>query len=247
MGLDLAEFLIYIEEGFNVELFANDFSNISTLEEFITLLEEETAKSPHTQVEADYLFQEKFLVIQNFFAKELAIDPSHLTPETQVASLLHPLSRRRRIWKKMRKEISPNIPPLDGKFYCECLGGMSVCFAVLILFIFALGAMSEWWGMLLLAIFYGIVVGFACGLVVFGISVGFYRLCFSRLFSTIPKNCDSLQGVTRCIVRKISLDSEGKIWNRETITEAVLRIISEQMGIPREQISLTEDMAKIFG
>jgi len=182
MGLDFAHFLLNVDEEFNVDLFAHDFSKISTLEDFITLLEEETAKSPHTQVEADHLFQEKFLVIQNFFAEELAIDPSHLTPETQVAPLLHSLSRRR-IWKKLREEISPNIPPL------------------------------RW----------------------------------TLLFSTIPKDCNSLNGITRCIVRKISLDSESKVWTRETITEAVLRIASEQTGIPREKISLTENVGKVFG
>ena len=183
MGLDFAHFLLDIEEEFNVDLFAHDFSKISTLEDFITLLEEETAKSPHTQVEADHLFQEKFLAIQNFFAKELAIDPSHLTPETSIAPLLHPLSRRRRIWEKMQKEISPIIPPL----------------------------------------------------------------CCPLLFAHIPKDCNSLQGITRYIARKICLDSEGKVWTRETITKSVLRLASEQTGISREKIPLTEDISKVFG
>jgi len=183
MGLDFAHFLLDIEEEFNADLFAHDFSKISTLEDFITLLEEEAAKSPHTQAEADILFQEKFLAVQNFFAEVLAIDPSHLTPEMQIAPLLRPLSRRRRIWTKLREEISPNIPPL------------------------------RW----------------------------------SLLFAHIPKDCNSLQGITRCIARKICLDSEGKVWTRETITEAVLRLASEQTGIPKEKIPLTENMNKIFG
>jgi len=237
MGLDFAHFLLDIEEKFNVDLFAHDFFKINTLEDFITLLEEETAKSPHSQAEADILFQEKFLAVQNFFAEKLAIDISHLTPETQIAPLLRPLSRRRRIWKKLRKEISPNIPPLYGKQYNGCLGFMSVCIAVSIVFVFVLSAMLNSLGIVLPMVFYSIVVGCIFGLLV----------CFPVLFSTIPTGCDSLGGITRHIVRKISLDSEGKVWTRETITDAVLRLASEQTGIPKEKISLTEDVNKVFG
>ena len=149
MGLELAEFFLAIEDEFQVDIFGADFSYIQTLDDFITILEKETALAPHNQAQADRLFQEQFLVIQNFFAKELGVEHSQLTPETNTALLLRSLSSRRRIWKKMRKEISESIPPLYGKEYREWLGGISVFFA----FVFGLILSIEWG--VIASIFYG--------------------------------------------------------------------------------------------
>jgi hypothetical protein len=240
MGLEIAEFILAVEEKFNVNLFERterDALNVDTLEQFIVLIEEEVAKSPHTQSEADRLFQEKFLAIQKFFAKELGVDTSLLTIQTETASLLRPLFRRRQIWKKMRKEISENIPPLYGKHYREWMGGISVLCA----FVFGLGVGIEW------EIIAGIFYGFLLFIILFLTLIWFWHLSFSPLFSTIPKSCCSLKDITRHAIRKISLDPDGKIWIRETITETVRRIISEQMNIPVERISLTDRMNKIFG
>ena len=77
------------------------------------------SKAPHSQDEADRAFQESFLPLQRLFATELGIDASQLNPETEIAPLSKPLSKRRRIWKKIN---TPNFGMTNWQLagtYCE--------------------------------------------------------------------------------------------------------------------------------
>ncbi|MCL2743558.1 MAG: hypothetical protein FWE67_06890 [Planctomycetaceae bacterium] len=238
MGLDIAEFIIAIEDEFQVEIWENEAPNIDTLDKLIAYLEQETAKSPHSKTEAADAFQDGFLSLQRFFAEELGVEISQLTPETELAPLLIPLRKRRRIWKKMIKDFSRRIPSLYGKVYLEC--GGRIC--VFIGFFFGL-FVTIGLGVNVTTFLTGMVSGAIGGFVLF--LAGLFL--FSPLFSTIPKECRTLGGLAKIAVpAKICLNSNGQVWTRETITEAVLRITSEQTLVPVEKISLTEKFDRIF-
>ena len=241
MGLEIAEFMIAIEDEFQVNIQETDAQNIDTLEQLVTYLEQETAKAPHSQTEAERMFQESFLLLQGFFAKELGVGNSQLTPETEIAPLLKPFAKRRRIWRKIRKEFSHRVPSLYGKIYFEWGGGLSVILG----FFFGL--------FVTIGLDNGVMPLVLRGLIGFGLGIGggftFFivgLLLFLPLFSTIPKECSTLGKLTRSTIASISLDHNGQAWTRKTITEAILRVASEQSGIPVEKISLTDRVIDQF-
>lgn len=241
MGLDIAEFVIAVEEAFQINIMESDAQNIETLGSLVDYLERETAKSPHSKAEADYIFREGFLTLQRFLVKELGVDPAQLSPETEIAPLLMPFRLRRRLWRKMRKEISASIPFLYGKTYVKWGGAVAVFFGFFT-FLFSVICLDD--TVLSFAKFIlGIVIGLATG---FGFFLsGFF--VFSPLFSSIPNDCRTLGGIARSAVRtKVSLDPNGRVWTRETIAEAVRRIAAEQTGMPVEKISFSERFIDLF-
>ena len=244
MGLDIAEFLLTLQEEFQIDIAEEDCPNMDTFEELVTYIERKIAESPRTQTEADGLFQEGFFTIRRFFNRELGIDSSLLTPVTKVAPLLLPLSHRRRVWKKLRKEMSKDIPSLVfGESTQIWTFGIcaSICFLSCCYFI-------RWddWGCLFTRIIPGVFTSMLAGLF-FGI-ISLIVSAALPFRSTIPKACDTLGDIVRLAIRtEISLDPEYRIWTRETIAKSVMRIASEQMGVPVEKISLTESVGEFFG
>ena len=242
MGLGIAEFVIAVEEAFQVDILERDAQRIDTLEELIVYLERKTADTPHSQDEADRVFQEGFLSLQRLFAAELGIEASQLNPETEIAPLLKPLSKRRRIWKKIKKD-APRCPSLYGKIYIEWIGGLCVFLG----FFFGLFVTIGWDNNAPLIIrgMIGLMSGAIGGFLLFFMGL----VLFSPLFSTIPKECRTLGGLAKCtctIVLGISLDPNGQAWNRESIEKEVLRMASASTRIPVEEISLTEKLAHLF-
>ena len=241
MGLDIAEFAIAVEETFQIEFLEDDFPTINTLEELIASLERKTAEAPHSQSEADRVFREGFLSLQRLFSEELGVDISQLTPETEMAPLLKPLSRRRRIWKKVRKEFSSRIPVLYGKTYVEWGSGLCVFIGFFVgLFVTIGWDHNEW---IIVRGIIGLASGTLVGLLLFIMGL----FLFLPLFSTIPRECRTLGGLAKAAVAtKISLDPNGQVWNRESIEKEVLQIVHEQTGLPLEKISLTEKFVYLF-
>ena len=243
MGLDIAEFMIAIEEEFQIDILESDAqNNIDTLEHLVTYLEEKTAKAPHSQTEADRVFQEGFLSLRRFFANELEVEISQLTPETEIAPLLIPLAKRRRIWKKIRKEFSYRVPSLSGKIFIEWIGGLCVFLGFFFGLFVTIGLDNDIPSLALRGLT-GFGLGIGSGCVLFLILL----LLFSPLFSTIPKDCRTLGGLAKsAVVTSISLDPNGQVWTRQTITEAILHLTSIQTGIPVEKISLTDKFVNLF-
>ena len=242
MGLEIAEFVMAVEDTFQVEILEDDFPSIDTLEQLITYLERKTAESLHSQTEADDMFQEKFLSLQRFFVQEFGVEISQLTPDTEIAPLLKPLSKRRRIWKKLRKDFSRHIPPLYGKFYAELVGGLCVFIGFFFGLFVTIGWDNQEW--FIVRGFIGLMSGTIVGVLLY---LGGIFL-FSPLFSTIPRECRTFGGLAKIAVaeKKINLDPNGQLWNRESIEQEVLRLASEQSGTPVEKISLTKKLVDLF-
>ena len=240
MGLDLAEFFLNVEDTFQVDIFESAVEKVETLDDLVTLLEQETAKSPHSATAAERVYQEGFLTVQSFLARELEMEPSQLLPETQIAPLLKPLAERRRIWKKMRKEVSGRIPSLYGKVYNTWGSG----FCLLVGFFFGLFVAVITLGS---GVIIGTVSSLASGTMVGLLLYGMGLYLFSSRFSTIPENCRTLGGLAkRAVATKISLDPDGRVWNRESIEKELLRIVSEQSWTPLEKISLSKKLVDLF-
>ena len=242
MGLEIAEFMIAVEDTFQVEIFEGEIQGIETLDDLVAWLERETAKSPHSKKEADHVFQEGFLVVQSFFARELEVDSTQLMPETEIVPLLKSLGKRRWIWEKLRKEISRRIPPLCGKSYAEWGGGLCVVVGFF-LGLFVMIGLDNTVKSLVIRGIIGLISGVLGGFFLFRLGL----FLFSPLFSTIPKGCRTLGGLAKCVVwTKVSLDPNGRLWSRESIEKEVLQLVSKNSWVPVEKISLSKKIVDVF-
>jgi hypothetical protein len=245
MGLDVVEFLINLEEKFHIYFRAEDenkASKIETIGDVISHVENIIAEFPHSSAEAERNSQNGMTTLSEFFARELNKNSSELFPKTEIKTLFKTLAERRRIWKKMQREISPNIPSLQGKTYCNVGGGICVFigFFTGLGFIIELNDGSNY---PIVNILLGIVSGFTAGGLLFLSGI----FLFSPFFSAIPDQCRTLGNLIRYIVPTENfLDPNGQLWTRETITETVLHIASNQSGVPVEKISLLTKLTELF-
>ncbi|MCL2118290.1 MAG: hypothetical protein FWH27_07685 [Planctomycetaceae bacterium] len=237
MGLDLGDFLFAIEEQFCVDLMKDeDEQTNGSLDELVSYLEKHTEKMPHSQEEADQVFQSGIMTLRTFFAKELAMDVSSLNSTTETESLFKSNAVRRRVWKKLRQEISDNIPPLVSITYRLIGGGIAFCVGVIVVFSVIFGQSETNPNPLPIAILLGAVAGFIMALALYQAGV----IVLASIFSTIPTQCRTLEEIIRYVVpTQICLDPDGQIWTRESIEKAVLSITSKASGIPVEKISLS--------
>lgn len=245
MGLDIAEFFLAVEEEFGVNTFEQSMIEFDTLNDLVSYLEQATALAPHTLEETQHVFLREFTTVQSFFAKELDIPLSELTPEMPIAPLLEPLAFRRRFWKalqsKLRDEYCYNVPKLQGRTYQRVGGGVCVLLGFFcgLLVVIESGAVTP----ISAHGFIGVATGFFVGMFLYMLGT----LVFSPWFSTIPESCRTLGGVVKYVVPlKPSLDPDGQPWNRETIEKAVLRAAAENTGMPLKKLSLASRFRDIF-
>ncbi|MGL4942942.1 MAG: hypothetical protein ACRC46_07110 [Thermoguttaceae bacterium] len=239
MALD--QFLILVEKKFHANLMDAEADEVLTLEELVVYLEQFTDKMPHSQDESDRLFQNKVAELLSIVVHETGIDESLVTPTTDLATVLKPISLRRRVWKKMQRSFSEHIPPLASKVYGIVGGFVSVCIGLVVAASVVLGQNphnpNPMPNAILLACMVGGLAGFMCywgGNILFG-----------PLFSKIPKEGRTIKDIVRyAIPLNVCLDQDGQAWTRESIEKAVLRIASKTSGVPLEKISLSMPITK---
>lgn len=232
MALD--QFLILVEKKFNVDLMEAD--DIDTLDKLVGYLDDYISKMPHSQEEADHLFQSKITELRSIVAQEVGIDESTITPTTDLGTVLKTMSVRRRVWKKMQQGFSENVPPLTSKAYNIVGGFVSVCVGIAVLFSVVLGQRPTNPNPMPIAIMLGCAAGGLMGFC-------FYMagsILFGMFFATIPQEGRTIEDIIGyAIPMQICTDRNGQAWTRESIEKAVLRIASKTSGIPIENISLS--------
>lgn len=237
MGIDFAEVLLVAEDKFHIEIW-DDAPKLDTIEDLIDCIEQKTAQAPHCFEEVKQQNQENFDKVKRFLAQELDLPLSQLTPETETASLFKTYSKRRKVWDKMNKVLSRRLPVLEGKFFAECFGG----FWYIVGFTFALFVMIS--SDSTLNGFYGLTMGACGGIILYVLGNRF----FLPLFFRIPKECQTLDGLVRSTFRTgISIDTEGKFWSRQAITEFVFEKICNVSDVPVEKLSPSLHLTELLG
>ena len=232
MALD--QFLILVEKKFNVDLMEAD--DIDTLDKLAGYIEEYASKMPHSQEEADRLFQSKIAELRSIVAQEAGIDESTITPTTDLGTVLKTMSVRRRTWKKMQQGFSENVPPLTSKAYNIVGGFVSVCIGIVVMISVMIMQNPTNPNPMPMVIMLGCI---AAGIMGFGCYMSGCIL-FGMFFATIPQEGRTIEDIVHyAIPMQICVDRNGQAWTRESIEKAVLRIASKTSGIPVEKISLS--------
>jgi len=235
MSFDLSYFLETVEKEFCVDLLEAP-GELNTLNDLVLYLERHTAVMPHSSEEADSMFQDGLMTLRTFLAKELDLNVMDLTSATEIESILKPLTKRRRVWRKLQKEISDNIPSLVSVTY-RLIGGIAgflIGIIVMVSVIFGQNETNP--NPLPIAILLGMMAGLIMGLSAYAGGT----MLLAPLFSTIPRGCDTLGEMTQRVVpTQICLDPDGQEWTRQSIEQSVLLIASKASGLPVEKISLS--------
>jgi acyl carrier protein len=227
MGLDTVEIVMEIEETFGIIVPDRDAEKIQTIGDAYRCI---IAKLEFPEAPGTCLTSHAFYHFRRTLMRKLGTPRDAVRPEASMDKLL-PMADQRDSWAKLGEWLGWRIPSLERPAWVGTVS--SILGLTLLIISLSFGPLvvgfNQW------AVFPSLV----CALVVPLLTVVMIHKVTEPLAVHIPQQCATVHGLIKTVATKdyATIARQRGGWNRAEVREILFKLISEQMGVPREKLT----------
>jgi acyl carrier protein len=236
MGLDGVELVMEMEEAFGIVIDDLDAEQIGTVGQAYGYILRKLELRPAIPCPSASIFYRLRLALM----ARSGADRRSIRPASRIGDFL-PDRGRREAWLGLRDDVGMTMPRLEfgpGLTLATWLLGMTPV-SVLVA---AWGTLGEFSASLAAPV---LVASLSLGLT----SLIVARLVLDRFAVEIPRGCETIRGTVETILGRRRLDQEGEVrtWDRDEVWFTLRELISEQLGVARDEVTEEKHFVDDFG
>jgi acyl carrier protein len=236
MSLDSVELVMEMEETFGIVFDDLDAEYIGTVgQAYRYILRKLELKAIIPCPSASIFYRLRLALMARSGA-----DRRNIRPASRIEDFL-PERGRREAWLALRDEVGMTMPRLEF--------GPGLTLATWLLGLMPILAVVAAWGTL-----GGFSTSLAASVLVSSLVLSFSSpitayLALGRFAAKIPRGCETIRGTVESILGRRRLYCQGDVrtWQSDEVWFTLRELISEQLGVPRDQVTEEKDFVYDFG
>ncbi len=236
MGLDGVELVIEMEETFGIVIDDLDAEQIGTVGQAYRYILSKLELRPSAPCPSASIFYRLRLALM----ARSGADRRSIRPASRIGDFL-PERGRREAWLGLRDELAMEMPRLEFGARLAIATWLLGLIPVLVL-VATWGTLGEFSASLAAPVLVSSVVLGLASLVGAG-------LALDRFATEIPQGCETIRGTVEAILGqgRLHQESDGRPWSTDEVWATLRALISEQLGVPREDVTEEKSFVDDFG